>query len=100
MRELGGAAPEDGTCYLTGGATAVLVGWRATTVDVDIELEPDQDAPVAQGRPWVEQLRKVWHTAIRWPMWPVTVIVAAAVVGALIYVAVGLIAGFFDGIVE
>jgi hypothetical protein len=43
MRALGAAAPADGDCYLTGGATAVLLGWRATTLDVDIELDPDQD---------------------------------------------------------
>jgi len=28
------AAEQPGRCYLTGGATAVLLGWRATTVDV------------------------------------------------------------------
>jgi hypothetical protein len=43
MRALGDAARSEGDCYLTGGATAVLVGWRATTVDVDILLEPEQD---------------------------------------------------------
>ncbi len=43
MSLLGRAAPRDGVCYLTGGATAVLVGWRATTIDVDIALEPEQD---------------------------------------------------------
>ena len=43
MRALGDAAPREGVCYLTGGATAVLLGWRATTVDVDIALEPEQD---------------------------------------------------------
>jgi hypothetical protein len=33
------------TClYLTGGATAVLEGWRKTTVDVDLRFEPDADA--------------------------------------------------------
>jgi len=30
-------------CYLAGGATAVLSGWRGSTVDVDIELDPEQD---------------------------------------------------------
>jgi hypothetical protein len=30
--------------YLTGGATAVLEGWRASTVDVDVRFEPDSDA--------------------------------------------------------
>src|ERR1700712_1851960 len=29
--------------YLTGGATAVIEGWRASTVDVDLRLEPDSD---------------------------------------------------------
>jgi hypothetical protein len=43
MRELGAAADNDATVYLTGGATAVLVGWRPSTIDVDIRLEPDSD---------------------------------------------------------
>ncbi|MGI8421958.1 MAG: hypothetical protein ACR2MU_06830 [Gaiellaceae bacterium] len=43
MRAIGRTAAHDGTCFLAGGATAVLVGWRATTVDVDIKLEPEQD---------------------------------------------------------
>ena len=43
MRALGAAAVVPGECYLTGGATAVLLGWRATTLDVDIALEPEQD---------------------------------------------------------
>jgi hypothetical protein len=43
MQALGGAAREDGDCYLTGGATAVLLGWRSTTIDVVIKLEPEQD---------------------------------------------------------
>lgn len=29
--------------YLVGGATAVLHGWRDTTIDVDLELVPDSD---------------------------------------------------------
>jgi hypothetical protein len=37
MRELGRAARADGRVYIAGGATAVLNGWRATTVDVDIK---------------------------------------------------------------
>jgi Nucleotidyltransferase of unknown function (DUF6036) len=43
MRELGRAARVEGRVYFTGGATAVLHGWRATTVDVDIKLIPDRD---------------------------------------------------------
>lgn len=30
--------------YLTGGATAVLEGWRASTVDLDVRFEPDSEA--------------------------------------------------------
>src|SRR2546428_669461 len=43
MRALGDAASREGECFLTGGTTAVLLGWRATTLDVDIRLEPQQD---------------------------------------------------------
>jgi hypothetical protein len=34
------------TMYLTGGATAVLSGWRAMTVEVDMRLEPDRESEV------------------------------------------------------
>jgi hypothetical protein len=44
MRALGRAATASGRVYLTGGATAVLLGWRQTTIDVDLKLVPDQDA--------------------------------------------------------
>jgi hypothetical protein len=44
MRALGRAATVSGRVYLTGGATAVLVGWRQTTIDVDLKFVPDQDA--------------------------------------------------------
>lgn len=43
-RELGRAVPPGTKMYLTGGATAVLEGWRASTVDVDVRFEPDSDA--------------------------------------------------------
>jgi hypothetical protein len=29
--------------YLTGGSTAVLEGWRDTTIDVDLRFEPESD---------------------------------------------------------
>ena len=34
--------------YLTGGATAVIEGWRASTVDVDLRFEPEDDALLRQ----------------------------------------------------
>lgn len=41
---LGQAVREETTLYLTGGATAVVEGWRPMTVDVDLRLEPESDA--------------------------------------------------------
>jgi hypothetical protein len=43
MRALGQEADADSRLYFTGGATAVLLGWRATTIDADIRLVPDSD---------------------------------------------------------
>jgi hypothetical protein len=43
MRELGRAARSEGRVYLAGGATAVLYGWRESTIDVDVKLIPDSD---------------------------------------------------------
>lgn len=43
MVALGAAARQDGRCYLVGGGTAVLIGWRKTTIDVDLLLDPEQD---------------------------------------------------------
>ena len=40
MRELGREAEGDVRLYFTGGATAVLLGWRTSTIDVDIKMEP------------------------------------------------------------
>jgi len=57
MRALGRAAPAEGVCYLTGGATAVLLGWRASTVDVDIRLEPEQDEVLRAVPSLKERLR-------------------------------------------
>ena len=44
MRALGRAARRPARVYLTGGATAVLSGWRASTIDIDLKLVPDDDA--------------------------------------------------------
>lgn len=41
MRRLGEAAAGAGRVYLVGGASAVLIGWRQTTVDVDLKLAPE-----------------------------------------------------------
>jgi hypothetical protein len=41
MVELGRRVRGPGRVYLTGGATALWVGWRETTVDVDLKLDPE-----------------------------------------------------------
>lgn len=43
MRALGSEAPTETRVYFTGGATAVLLGWRPTTIDVDIKIIPESD---------------------------------------------------------
>jgi hypothetical protein len=42
-RELGRAARAPVRVYLTGGSTAVLQGWRDSTIDVDLRFEPEAD---------------------------------------------------------
>jgi hypothetical protein len=44
LRELGAKSRQEIRVYLTGGATAVLYGWRPTTLDLDIKIIPDSDA--------------------------------------------------------
>jgi hypothetical protein len=44
MRSLGAAAEDEATVYLTGGATAVLVGWRTSTIDIDLALVPEHES--------------------------------------------------------
>lgn len=41
LARLGGAARLPVRAYLVGGATAVLQGWRPSTIDVDLTLEPE-----------------------------------------------------------
>lgn len=40
-RALGRVVREPVKLYLTGGASAVIEGWRSSTVDVDLRLEPE-----------------------------------------------------------
>ena len=41
MEELAAAAESPGKVYLTGGATALLLGFREQTVDIDLKLDPE-----------------------------------------------------------
>jgi hypothetical protein len=44
MRALGRACEDSTRVYVTGGATAVLFGWRQSTIDVDLKIVPERDA--------------------------------------------------------
>ncbi len=41
MNALGREARGSGCIYFTGGASALLIGWRSSTVDIDIRLDPE-----------------------------------------------------------
>src|SRR3989442_14598921 len=41
MQELAAAARSPGKVYFTGGATALLLGFREQTIDVDLKLDPE-----------------------------------------------------------
>lgn len=44
FEEAGRVADRETRIYLTGGATAVLLGWRASTIDLDLKIIPEADA--------------------------------------------------------
>jgi hypothetical protein len=44
MDALGRAARADARVYLVGGASAVLLEWRSSTIDIDVEIRPESDA--------------------------------------------------------
>lgn len=43
MRELAAAARGPGKVYFTGGATALLLGFRQQTIDIDLKLDPEPE---------------------------------------------------------
>jgi Nucleotidyltransferase of unknown function (DUF6036) len=44
LEALARAADVEAAVYLTGGATAVLLGWRESTIDADILIVPEHDS--------------------------------------------------------
>jgi len=44
MEALARAADRELRVYLVGGTTAVLMGWRSSTIDVDLVMRPEDDA--------------------------------------------------------
>ncbi len=43
MKALGVEVSTPGRVFLVGGATAVLLGWRESTIDIDLKVVPDND---------------------------------------------------------
>jgi hypothetical protein len=43
MQGIGRLAKGPGRVYLVGGASAVTIGWRPTTVDADLKLDPEPE---------------------------------------------------------
>lgn len=57
-RELGRVVPAGTRMYLTGGATAVLEGWRTSTVDIDVRFGPDSDIALRRIAELKEELSR------------------------------------------
>lgn len=43
MKALGSGVTEAARIYLVGGASSVLLGWRDSTIDVDLKIVPEND---------------------------------------------------------
>jgi hypothetical protein len=41
LERLGASARAPGTCFITGGGSALLLGWRDTTIDIDLKFDPE-----------------------------------------------------------
>lgn len=58
MRAFGRLAKGETAVYFTGGATAVVEGWRNTTVDIDIRFDPERDE-LFRGIPAIKENLKL-----------------------------------------
>jgi hypothetical protein len=54
LRETGKIATTPTRIYLTGGSSAVLLDWRASTVDIDIKIVPENDT-ILRGLPMLKE---------------------------------------------
>ena len=48
MQSIGRVGKKGVRVYLVGGATAVLLGWRETTIDIDLKIVPESDEILRQ----------------------------------------------------
>src|SRR5881409_183409 len=56
MKALAAAAKTPSRVYLVGGASSVLLGWRDSTIDVDLKIVPENDEVRRSLPPPKEQL--------------------------------------------
>lgn len=54
IRAMARDARDEVRVFLTGGATALLYGWRATTADIDLKIVPDSD-PILRSLPELKE---------------------------------------------
>ena len=66
LRALGKAVRSEGTAFLSGGACAVLYGWRETTIDVDLYFDPEPAYLFEAIRELKQQLDM--NIELAWPM--------------------------------
>ncbi|HEY8204922.1 MAG TPA: DUF6036 family nucleotidyltransferase [Pyrinomonadaceae bacterium] len=57
MKALADAAKAPARVYLVGGASAVLLGWREATIDVDLKIIPESDEILRSLPQLKEQLK-------------------------------------------
>ena len=57
MKALAGAAKTPARVYLVGGASAVILGWRDATIDVDLKIIPESDEILRSLPQLKEQLK-------------------------------------------
>jgi hypothetical protein len=67
MAALGEQAAGPGRIYLAGGATAVLHGWRDTTIDIDLKPDPEPRAGLVRRELLPEMFTLIKPQLIRYP---------------------------------
>ena len=58
MRTFGRLAKSETEVFFTGGVTAVLVGWRDSTVEIDLKMIPELDE-LFRGIPEIKETQKL-----------------------------------------
>ncbi|MBC8032418.1 MAG: hypothetical protein H7Z16_20205 [Pyrinomonadaceae bacterium] len=58
MKALGNAVVDPARIFLVGGATAVLCGWRESTIDINLKVIPDSDE-ILQNLPALKERLRV-----------------------------------------